>query len=62
MKKNKNLLKLKKELQAAMLTIGHIKASAVGNNSRLMNDCDLLHNASASILHYVVNMIDEYKE
>lgn len=62
MKKNKNLLKLKKELQAAMLTIGHIKAGAVGNNSRLMHDCNLLYNASASILHYVVNMIDEYKE
>lgn len=61
MKKNKKLLQLKKDLQQAIATIGHIKAEAVGNNSRLMRDCDLLYSTSSSLLHYVVNMIDEYK-
>lgn len=61
MKKNKKLLQLKKDLQKAIATVGHIKAEAVGNNSRLMRDCDLLYNASLPLLHYVANMIDEYK-
>lgn len=61
MKKNKKILQLKKDLQQAIATIGHIKAEAVGNNSRLMRDCDLLYSTSLSLLHYVANMIDEYK-
>ena len=61
MKKNKKILQLKKDLQKAIATIGYIKAEAVGNNSRLMRDCDLLYNASLPLLQYVANMIDEYK-
>ena len=34
MKKNKKLLQLKKDLQAAISTIGHIKAEAVGENTK----------------------------
>lgn len=61
MKKNKKILKLKKDLQEAILTIGHIKAEAINNNARLVRDCDLLYSSSMTLLHYVVNMIDEYK-
>ena len=61
MKKNKKLLQLKKDLQNAIGTIWQIKAEAINNNARLVRDCDLLYSSSLTLLHYVVNIIDEYK-
>lgn len=61
MKKNKKLLQLQKELRDVLLTIGNIKAEAINNNARLVRDCELLYKPLSMLLHYVVFMIDEYK-
>lgn len=61
--KNKKLLQLKRQLRDACGQIAEIRLEAIkADKPKLDRDCKIIWDATASVLHYVVNMIDEYKE